>query len=79
MIKTTTHGVSEQKQMQNCVQNMITAWLVWLSGLSASLRTKGSLVRFLLRARAWTAGQVPGKGPTRDNRTLMFLSLPSPL
>ena len=33
-------------------------WLVWLSGLSAGLRTKGSLVRFPLRAHAWVVGQV---------------------
>ena len=30
-------------------------WLVWLSGLSASLRTKGSLVQFPVRAHAWVA------------------------
>ena len=34
-------------------------WLVWLSALTAGLRTKGSLVRFLLRVHAWVAGQVP--------------------
>ena len=37
-------------------------WLVWLSRLSASLWTKGSLVRFPVRAYAWVAGRVP----TRD-------------
>ena len=30
--------------------------LVWLSGLSASLQTKGSLVGFPGRAHAWAAG-----------------------
>ena len=30
----------------------ILPWLVWLSGLSAGLRTKGSLVRFPVRAHA---------------------------
>ena len=40
----------------------IQFWLVRLSGLSASLRTKGSLVQFLVRAHAWVAGQIPGKG-----------------
>ena len=58
-------------------------WLVWLSGLSASLRTKGSPVGFPVRAHAWLAGQVPSRGSTRGNHTLMFLSLsfslPSPL
>ena len=34
-------------------------WLVWLSRLSASLWTKGSLVRFSVRENAWVAGQVP--------------------
>ena len=37
-------------------------WLVWLSGLSADLRTKGSQVQFLVRAHAWVVGQVPSKG-----------------
>ena len=57
-------------------------WLVWLRGLSASLRTKGLLFRFLV-AHAWVAGPVPNRGCTRGNHTLMFLSLsvslPSPL
>ena len=34
----------------------VQPWLVWLSGLSARLRTKGSLVRFPVRAHAWVAG-----------------------
>ena len=50
-------------------------WLVWLSGLSAGLQTKGSLVQFPVRARAWVAGQVPSKGHMRCNHTLMFISL----
>ena len=58
-------------------------WLVWLSGLSTSLQTKGSLVRFPVRAHAWVVGQVPGKGCTRSNHLFKFLShsfsLPSPL
>ena len=48
---------------------------MWLSGLSAGLRIKGSLVRFLVRAHAWVAGQVPRPGHARGNHTLMFLSL----
>ena len=56
---------------------------MWLSGLNASLQTKGSLVRFPVRAHAWVAGQVPIWGRMRDNHTLMFLflsfSLLSPL
>ena len=38
-------------------------WLVWLCGLSAGLRTKGSLIQFPVRAHAWIAGQVPSGGP----------------
>ena len=50
-------------------------WLVWLNGLSTSLRAKGSPVRFSLKAHAWVVGQVPSRGSTRGNHTLMFLSL----
>ena len=51
-------------------------WLVWLSGLHVSLRTKGSLVRFPVRAHAWIVGQFPClPGGARGNHTLMFLSL----
>ena len=45
------------------------------SGLSAGLQTKGSLVQFPVRARAWVAGQVAGRWCVRDNHTLMFVSL----
>ena len=37
-------------------------WPVWLSGLIAGLWTKGSLVRFPVRAHTWVVGQVPGGG-----------------
>ena len=56
-------------------QNRNMPWLVWLSGLSAGLRTKGSLVQFPVRAHAWVVGQVPSGGHTRGKHTLMFLSL----
>ena len=36
--------------------------LVWLSGLSMGLRTKGLLVQFPVGAHAWVAGQVPQCG-----------------
>ena len=55
------------------------AWLVWLSGLSAGLQTKGLLVQFPVRAHAWVVGQVPSRGHGRGNRTLIFLSFPSSL
>ena len=40
--------------------------LVWLSGLSAGLWPKGSLVWFLVRTHAWVAGQVPSMGHKRQ-------------
>ena len=64
---TTTKQVIQEEENQ--------PWLVLLSGLSASLKTKGSRVQFLVRARAWVAGQVPSRGRARGNHTLMFLSL----
>ena len=51
---------------------------MWLSGLSAGLQIKGSLVQFPVRAHAWVAGQVPSGWHARGNHTLVFLSL-SPL
>ena len=36
---------------------------------------KGWLIGFTVRAQAWVAGQVPSRGRTRGNHTLMFLSL----
>ena len=43
-----------------------TPWLVWLSGLSASLRTKGSQVQFPVRAHVWVVGQIPNWGHQRQ-------------
>ena len=54
---------------------MIGPGLVWLSGLSASLQTKGSPVQFPGKAQAWVAGQVPSRGRVRGKHALMFLSL----
>ena len=48
-------------------------WLLWLSGFSAGLRTKGSLVGFLVGAHAWVAGQFPGGWHMRGHHTLMSL------
>ena len=54
---------------------------MWLSGLSAQLRSKGSLVGFPVRAHAWVAGRVPRRG-AREAPHIGFLSLsfslPSP-
>ena len=58
-------------------------WLLWFNGLNMGLPTNRSQVQFLVRARAWVAGQVPSWGSTRSNHMLVFLSLsfsfPSPL
>ena len=49
---------------------------MWFSGLSTSLWTKRSLVRFPVRAHAWVAGWVPSWGCGRGNRSMyLFLSL----
>ena len=84
MLNLFSNGVSEnaikaQMHHQNslgCFLKMwILPWLVGLSGLSAGLQTKGLLVRSPVRAHAWVAGQVPSRGCSRGNHTLMFLSL----
>ena len=49
--------------------------MVWLNKLSAGLQTKGSPVRFPVRAHAWVEGQAPGRGYITGNNTLIFLSL----
>ena len=49
---------------------------MWLTGLSARLRTKGSRVQFPVRAYAWVTGQVPSREHARGNHMLMFLFLP---
>ena len=50
-------------------------WLVWLSGLSTGLQTKGTPVQFPVRAHSWVVDQVPSRGCVRGNHTSMFLSL----
>ena len=69
------------RQRENFETVVALPWLIWLSGLSTVLWTKGSLVRFPVRAHAWVVGQVPGRGCSRGDHTLVFppsLS-PSPL
>ena len=41
---------------------------MWLNGLSTGLRNERLPVRFLVRARAWVAGQVPSWGCARGNK-----------
>ena len=55
---------------------------MWLSGLSAGLQTKGSWVRFPVRAHAWVVGQVPSEGALErqpHSDVSLPLSLLSPL
>ena len=70
-------------RLSNKKNNNSSCWCGSVSGLSAGQQSKGSLVRFPVRAHAWVSGQVPSTGCTRGNHTLMFLSLsfslPSPL
>ena len=60
-----------------CLNVYFQPWLVWLSGLSTGLRTKGSPVRFPGGAHVWVVGQAPSRGHTRGSHTLMFPSLSS--
>ena len=58
----------------------VSPWLMWLSELSGSLRTKRSPFGFLVGAHAWVAGQVPVGGMREAanqcfSYTLMFVSL----
>ena len=48
--------------VHECIKQLWEPWLVWLSGLSASLQTRGSLVWFPVRAPSWVSGQVPSGG-----------------
>ena len=63
--------------------NKKQSWLGWLSGLSAGLWSKQSLVQFPVRAQAWVSDQAPSRVRARDNHTVMspslFSSLPSPI
>ena len=52
-------------------------WLVWLNGLSAGLRAKGSPVRFPVRVHAWVVAEFPVWG-VREATTHWCFS-PSPL
>ena len=61
---------------------MFLPWLVWLSGLSAHLGTKGSPVEFPVRAHDWVVGQGPSGGMHERQPHIdvsLPLSLPFPL
>ena len=58
-------SLSSEVRLHNAINLKVIhtmPWLVQLSGLSASLRNKGLLVRFPVRAHAWVLGQVPPGG-----------------
>ena len=61
--------------MERQIKLTLSPWLVWLSGLSASLQTKGSLVWFPVRAHAWVIGQVPSRG-AHERQLHIDVSLP---
>ena len=59
----------------NVFENTHLPCLAWLSGLSADLRTKRSLVQFPVRAHAWVVGQVPIWGRERGNPSIFPLHI----
>ena len=64
----------------SCTKSLAASALAGVAhGLSATLRSERSPVRFLVRAHAWVAGRVPRWGRVRGNpcfsHTLTFLSL----
>ena len=66
------------KILGNTSTKRLGSWLVWLSGLSAGLRTKSSPVWFPVKEHAWVVGRVPGWGCVRGNQS-MFLVYVSPI
>ena len=57
-----------------CIKMATEALASAAQWIERGLWTKGSPVRFPVRAHAWVAGQVPSRGCVRGNHTLMFLS-----
>ena len=60
---------------QHVVFRNVLFKVVWLSGVSTRLQTKRWLVRFLVMAHAWVAGQVPGWVCVRGNRSIPLLCI----
>ena len=72
------HSMSMYQKIWNwytVYKNTTQPWLMWLSGLSAGLRAKGSPVQLPVRAHAWVAGQVPSRGRTGGSHTDVSLPL----
>ena len=59
------------------VKKFAHSWLVWFSGLSVDLQTKGHQFDFLVRAHAQGAGQVPIWGHVRGNHGVSLPLSPS--
>ena len=60
--KKTGTNLLERRFMVGLKNKKKMPWLMWLSGLSAVLRSKVLLVGFPVRALAWVVGQVPSRG-----------------
>ena len=69
-----SNRTSDSKTKYIQVKNKDLSHPGWCDSVDRAWRTKGSLVRFPVRAHAWVAGQVPSRGQVRGNHTLMFLS-----
>ena len=63
---------TERPDENDSFKLLLAPWLVWLSGLSASLQIQRSLIPFPVRTHAWVAGQVPSRG--RVWEATMYLS-----
>ena len=57
-------------------EKKVRPWLMWLSELSAGLRTKGLLVRFLVRVQVWIAGRVSLWWGVCERQPHIHVSLP---
>ena len=73
--KENSQGEAMEDKQRFKIHGLAWSWLVWLSGLNVGLRTKGSLVRFPIRALVWVVGQVSSRGRARSNHSMMFLCL----
>ena len=76
-------GNKGEKKWDNCnsfvnkkyMYFLKSPWLVWLSGLNASLQTERSPVLFPVRVHAWVAGRVPSWGHARGNQSMCLLHI----
>ena len=76
-------GIYHTWNISYWLKDLVEPWLVWLSGLSAGLQTKGRWFDSLSGHMPGLQARFPSAGRARGNHTLMFLSLsfslPSPL